>query len=111
MSRLRELEKARLLRHDRALVLGTETRHELGDESAGLLGVEITHLLGHVDQRGDDLVMALLVTRQHLTAWRRALRKRTIVEVEVLHKLQPMMRRSLLEAAGDICNKIQRRLT
>ena len=53
--------------------------------------------------------MALLVTRQHLTAWRRTLRKRTIVEVEVLHfdKLQAMIRRSLLEAAGDICNKFE----
>ena len=45
MSRLRELEQTRLLRDDRALVLGTETRHELGDESAGLLGVEVANLL------------------------------------------------------------------
>jgi len=57
---LGELEVARLLGHDGALVLGLELGHQLGGELAGLLGVEVAHLLGHVHQGGDDLVVALL---------------------------------------------------
>ena len=62
LARLAELEHAGLLRHYCALVLWAQPRHQLGNEPAGLLWVEVAHLLGHVDQRGDGLVVALLRT-------------------------------------------------
>ena len=42
-------------------MLGLQLGHQLGDEPAGLLGVEVTHLLGHVHQGGQHLVVALLL--------------------------------------------------
>ena len=41
-------------------MLGREARHQLGNVPAGLLWVEVTHLLGDINKAGDDLVMALL---------------------------------------------------
>merc|ERR1719226_32489 len=55
-----ELEVAGLLGDDGALVLGLQLGDELGLEPAGLLGVEVTHLLGDIQERGDNLVVALL---------------------------------------------------
>ena len=43
-----ELEGAGLFRHGSALMSRLQLGHQLGDEPAGLLGVEVTHLLGHV---------------------------------------------------------------
>ena len=60
MSWLRELEIAHFLRHDGALMLGTELGHQLGDEPARLLRIEVTDLLRNIKERGDDLVMAFL---------------------------------------------------
>merc|ERR1719264_1843470 len=57
---LRELEHAGLLWHNCALMLWTQPWHQLCHESAGLLRVEVTHLLWHVDQGGNGLIMALL---------------------------------------------------
>ena len=51
---------AGLLRHNGALVLRLQLRHELGGEPAGLLGVEITDLLGDIHQAGDHLLVTLL---------------------------------------------------
>ena len=42
-------------------MLGREARHQLGNVPAGLLWVEVTHLLGDINEAGDDLVMALLI--------------------------------------------------
>ena len=57
-----ELEVAGLLGDDGALVLGLQLGDQLGLEPAGLLGVEVTHLLGDIQERGDNLVVALLRT-------------------------------------------------
>merc|ERR1719350_1342037 len=59
---LSELEDAGLLGHDGALVLRGELGHQLSDKSAGLLGVEVTHLLGDIHQGGDDLFVTLLLS-------------------------------------------------
>merc|ERR1719220_2068390 len=63
-----ELEVAGLLGDDGALVLRLELGDKLGLEPAGLLGVEVTHLLGDIQERGDNLVVALLRTRLADTA-------------------------------------------
>ena len=39
---------------------GLEGRHQLGLEPARLLGVQVTDLLWHINERGDGLVVALL---------------------------------------------------
>ena len=57
-----ELQDARLLGYDGALVLRREARHQLGHKPAGLLGVEITHFLGNINNAGEDLVVTLLIT-------------------------------------------------
>ena len=57
-----ELEVAGLLGDDGALVLRLELGDKLGLEPAGLLGVEVTHLLGDIKERHDSLVVALLGT-------------------------------------------------
>ena len=59
---LGELEKARLLGYDGALVLGGQLRNQLCLQPAGFLGVQVTLLLRNVNKRGDGLVMALLRT-------------------------------------------------
>lgn len=63
--RRRELEHARLLRQRGALLLGPEAGHQLGDQPARLLGVEVADLLWHVHQRVDGLVVALLLALLH----------------------------------------------
>ena len=55
-----ELEIAGLLGDDGALMLRLEPGDKLGLESAGLLGVQVAHLLRNIDKRGNGLVMALL---------------------------------------------------
>ena len=59
---LAELQVTRLLRHDGALVLRCQLWHQLCHKSAGLLGVEVTLLLGHIHQCCHNLVMALLLS-------------------------------------------------
>merc|ERR1719220_1329608 len=59
---LAKLQVTRLLRHDGALVLRGQLGHQLGHKSAGLLGVEVTLLLGHIHQCCHNLVMALLLS-------------------------------------------------
>ena len=60
LSGLAELQVTSLLRDDGALVHGGQLGRQLSLKSAGLLWVEVTHLLGDIDQGRDDLVMALL---------------------------------------------------
>jgi hypothetical protein len=55
-----ELERAGLLGHDGALLLGRETGHQPGDVLADLLGVQVAGLLRHIHNRGEDLVVTLL---------------------------------------------------
>jgi len=57
---LGELEAAGLLRHHRALLLGLQAGHQLRDQAAGLLGVQVTRLLGYVHQGVYSLIMAFL---------------------------------------------------
>merc|ERR1712055_476634 len=59
---LGELEKARLLGDDGALVLGGQLGNQLCLQPAGFLGVQVTLLLRNVNKRGDGPVMALLRT-------------------------------------------------
>ena len=51
-----------LLGHNGALVLGGQAWDKLGDELADLLGVQVTHLLGDINNTGDHLIVALLIT-------------------------------------------------
>ena len=53
-------EVAGLLGHDGALVHWGQPWGQAGLEPAGLLGVEVANLLGHVHHASDDLVVALL---------------------------------------------------
>jgi hypothetical protein len=62
LSWLGELEDASLFGNNCALVLGCKLGHQLGDKLANLLWVEVTVLLGHIDERCEDLVVALLYT-------------------------------------------------
>ena len=55
-----ELEVAGLLGDDGALMLGLQLGDQLGLEAAGLLGVQVTHLLRHIKEGGDGLVVTLL---------------------------------------------------
>ena len=57
---LGELEVTSLLRHNGTLMLRGQLGHQLGDKSAGLLGVEVTLFLRDIHQGGHNLVMALL---------------------------------------------------
>ena len=57
--RLAELEVAGLLGYNGALVNRFELGNQLGFNFADLLGVEVTHLLRDIHQRGNGLVMAL----------------------------------------------------
>ncbi len=57
-----ELQVADLLGDDGALVLGLQAGDQLSLEAAGLLGVQVTHLLRDIDERGDGLVVTLLGT-------------------------------------------------
>ena len=57
---LGEAEVTGLLGHDGALVLGAQLGHQLRHVATRLLGVEVTHLLGHVHRGGDHLLVALL---------------------------------------------------
>ena len=57
-----ELEVAGLLGDDGALMLGLELGDELGLEPAGLLGVQVAHLLRDIKERHNGLVVALLGT-------------------------------------------------
>ncbi len=65
---LGELEEARLLGHNGALVLGAQLGHQLGDELADLLGVQVAHLLGHINKGSENLVVALLLSLLEGTA-------------------------------------------
>jgi hypothetical protein len=56
---LREFQVAGLLGDESALRLGLQLRHQLCDEPASLLRVQVACLFGDVDQGRDDLVMAL----------------------------------------------------
>ena len=67
-ARLREPEAASLLWDYGALPLRVETRHQLGHQTAGLLGVEVAHLLRHVHQGVDLLLVALLRALLNYTA-------------------------------------------
>ena len=60
LARRRELEVARLLRDDGALVHRLQVGRQLGAELAHLLRVEVAHLLGHVHRARHLLVVALL---------------------------------------------------
>jgi hypothetical protein len=55
-----ELERAGLLRHDGALLLGREAGHQPGNILADLLGVQIAGLLRHIHNAGKHLVVTLL---------------------------------------------------
>jgi hypothetical protein len=55
-----ELERAGLLGHDGALLLGRQTGHQPRDVLADLLGVQIAGLLRHINNRCEDLVVTLL---------------------------------------------------
>ena len=57
-----ELEDAGLLWNDGALVLRGESGNELGDKLAHFLWVQVTHFLRHINERCEDLVVALLWT-------------------------------------------------
>ena len=46
---LSELDRAGLLGHDGALVLGGQLGHQLGSKSAGLLRIEVTDLFGDIN--------------------------------------------------------------
>ena len=46
------------LRHRRALLGGPQVGHQLGDQSAGLLWLEVADLLRHVHQLGHALLVA-----------------------------------------------------
>ena len=48
--RLSELQGASLLGDGGAFLLRSETGHQLGDQPAGFLRVEVTGLLGDIDQ-------------------------------------------------------------
>ena len=63
-----ELQLTNLLGHAGALTLRVQARHKLRDETACFLRVQVAHLLGHVDQGVDLLVVALLGTIFHHTA-------------------------------------------
>jgi len=57
---LGELEKTSLFGNNCALMLGGKLGNELGDKLANLLWVEVTMLLRNIDERREDLVVALL---------------------------------------------------
>ena len=59
---LAELQVAHLLRDCCAFMLRLQAGDQLGLETAGLLGVQVTDLLGDIKERGDGLVVALLWT-------------------------------------------------
>jgi hypothetical protein len=59
---LGKLEVARLLRDDSALVLRRQFGDKLGLEPAGLLGVQVTDFLRDIQERHNDLVVALFST-------------------------------------------------
>ena len=65
---LGELEEACLLGHNGALVLGAQLGHQLGDELADLLGVQVAHLLGHINKGSENLVVAFLLSLLEGTA-------------------------------------------
>lgn len=54
-----EFQAANLLRNGGALMLGLQSRHELGRKSASFLGIQVADFFGHINQRVDVLVMAL----------------------------------------------------
>ena len=58
--RVGELQVAHLLGDDCALMLRFELRDQLCLELAGLLGVQVTHLLRNINKRNDCFIMALL---------------------------------------------------
>ena len=55
-----ELENASLFGDNCALVFRGKFGHQLSYKLANLLWVQVTMLLGHVDKRGEDLIVALL---------------------------------------------------
>ncbi len=59
---LGESEVADLLGNNGALVLRLQAGDQLGLEAAGLLGVQVAHLLRDINEGGDGLVVALLST-------------------------------------------------
>jgi len=57
-----KLEVASLLGDNSTLVLRSQTGDKLGDELADLLGVQVTHLLWNINNAGDHLLVALLIS-------------------------------------------------
>ena len=57
-----EFKIANFLGDDCAFMFWFEGGNKLGLEAASLLGIEVTHLLGYIQEGGDFLVMALLST-------------------------------------------------
>ena len=55
-----ELHLTNLPGHACALLLWIQARHQLCDQAAGFLGLQVANLLGDVDERVNLLVMALL---------------------------------------------------
>jgi len=58
--RARELEDTRLFWNNRALVFWSQPRHKLVREFASFLWVQVAHFFGHINERGEDFIMALL---------------------------------------------------
>ena len=55
-----ELEDTRLFWNDRALVFWGQPRHKLVGEFASFLWVQVADFFRHIDERGENLIMALL---------------------------------------------------
>ena len=92
---LGELKVARLLWDDGAFGLRLEAGDQLGLQTAGLLGVQVTHLLRNINQRSELLVVALLRTLLGDTASTADLH-RQLLAPGVSHKLAGL----LLNVAG-----------
>jgi hypothetical protein len=92
---LREFQVASLLGDESALGLGLQLWHQLCDEPASLLRVQVARLLGDVNQGSDDLVMALFGTLAGCAA-RAANLNGQLLAVGVADKLA----RLLLNVAG-----------
>ena len=98
---MRELERASFLGDGGALLLWLEAGDKLGDQPAGLLRVEVTSLLGDINDTGDDLVMALLITFLKSTASSADL-DRELLTGGVSHELAGLLLHVLGAAGGFI---------